>query len=155
MYSLSAISVRWGLNDEGITFTTKAGSFYAPVAWRTFSFSPLSTCIKSPYIKNAYHIYQSADIEFPSLPSAEYRWLWRALRSACDTNSSFLNNWERIDLLFNLHTLRDSRSPQEKRLMSGDEVGWFYTCIILFWKPNKEVWLDRIYEVRITFTGQN
>ena len=61
-----------------------------------------------------------------------------------------------MDLLYNLLTLRVSRSPQDKRLMTGDEVGWFYTCIILFWKPNKEAWLDRIYVVRkITFAGQN
>ena len=154
MYSLSrlsAISIKLGLNNEGNYFLEESRKFlYPSMTWRTLLFWPLST--QGPNIKNGHW---SADIWFPSLPPAEYRWLWKALRSACDINSSFLNNWEPMDLLYNLHTLRVSQSPQEKRLMRGDEVGWFHTCVILFWKPNKEAWLNRINVVRkISVAGQ-
>ena len=155
MYSLSrlsAISIKLGLNNEGNYFLEESRKFlYPSMTWRTLLFWPLST--QGPKFKNGHW---SADIWFPSLPPAEYRWLWKALRSACDINSSFLNNWEPMDLLYNLHTLRVSQSPQEKRLMRGDEVGWFHTCVILFWKPNKEAWLNRINVVRkISVAGQN
>ena len=153
MYSLSAISVRWGLNDEGITFSTKAGSFYALV-WHHVSFYfhhfPLVLRVLTSRMRFNKQIF--------NLP------LCRLLKTVnygglCGPHVISTRRFKqlhRMDLLYDLHNLRASRSPQEERLMSGDEVGWFHTCIILFWKPNKEAWLERIYVVRkITFAGQN